>query len=710
MRRLVLSAALLASCSAAPQVVPTTSAELPVKKVILYQNGVGYFERRGKVHGEEVELRVRPDQINDVLKSLAVLDLAGGMPSSVSLPVERSGDRLAAELPPQVRNAAGMLGLLGVLRGADVTVEGEDGTLAGRVVGVEMQQRPGQGEGEKQSQVAILTLMAGEDQLRTTPVAGIRKLTIGDKALSVGLQQSLDISKGEGAWKPVALTVRLAGDATHDLILSYIHEVPVWRPAYRAWVQEGKGVQLQGWAIVDNVSGETWQDVNLTLVVGSPLSFRYNLHTPHNVVRPDLSSRLPQSAEAPPEPDVGYGPAPSPPPMSAPAPSMESAADYESKEESKPYAPRAYAAKKAMSANRPMAGAKMAEAERDGAEEQARRDASIRSAQALVTGKEVGALYAYEAQTPITVPDRSAALVNIVSRKLEGEDVFLFREPESGAAPFRAVLMRNGKDSTLESGPITLYVDGTFAGEGFIGRVAKEETAFVPYAKESGFSLYLDNERQVNELHLVRIVDGRISIEGKQVYTRTVKLDSTRDKDSVAYVKLSRTGGTEIVDPPKDLVKAGSDVFLRVHVPARKRGEAKLVESTPVSYSEVGMTDYVIQAFRYYLTGKNIDDAVAGPIKDLLTIQEAMVALNADTRTSQEQREILDREQGRIQANLDALPNAAVAANLRKQLVGQMTEVSKKSADVAKRLVENEVKRAGLNERIVVLLRQISLK
>jgi len=705
----VLSAALLAACSAVPQVAPTTP-ELPVTKVILYQNGVGYFERRGKLHGDEVELRVRPDQINDVLKSLAVLDLSGGMPSSVSLPVERSGDRLAAELPPQVRNASGMLGLLGVLRGADVTVDGEDGTLAGRVVGVEMQQRQGLGEGEKPRQEAILTLMAGEDQLRTTAVSGIRKLTIGDRALSVGLQQSLDISKGEGAWKPVALTVRLAGDSSHELILSYIHEVPIWRPAYRAWVQEGKGLQLQGWAIVDNVSGESWKDVNLTLVVGSPLSFRYNLHTPHNVQRPDLSSRLPQSAEAPPEPDVGYAPEAAPPPMAPPAPAMEASEDYEPKKPSaKSSAPRAMPARRPMAAGRAMAGAKMDEA-RDMAETDARRDASIRSAQALVTGKEVGALYAYEAQTPISVPDRSAALVNIVSRKLQGEDVFLFREPESGAAPFRSVLLRNGKDSTLESGPITLYVDGTFAGEGFIGRVAKEETAFVPYAKESGFALNLENTSKVNDLHLVRIVDGRISIEGKQVYTRTVKLDSTRDKDSVAYVKLARTGGTEIVDPPKDLVRAGSDVFLRVHVAARQRGEASLVEATPVQYTEMGLSDNVLQAFRYYLTGKNLDDAVAGPIKDLLTIQEAMVQLNADTATLEQQRNILDREQQRIQDNLFALPNAAVAANLRKQLVGQLEGLAKKSADVAKRLVENEVKRAGLNERIVVLLRQISLK
>ncbi len=705
-------------CSAGITVAPDTSAELPVRKVVLYQNGVGYFERRGQLQAGQVELRVRPDQINDVLKSLSILDLSGGMASSVSLPVERSGDRLAAELPPQVRNATGMHGLLSVLRGAEVEVEGEDGTLRGRVVGVEKGSKIEKNvDGTSTDAGEILTLMAGDDQLLTTPVAGIKRVTIGDRTLAVGLQQSLDISRSEGAWKPVKLMIRLAGDGTHDLIVSYIHEVPIWRPAYRAWVEPGKGVQLQGWAIVDNVSGEDWRDIDLTLVVGSPLSFKYNLHTPHHVQRPDLSSRMPQVADAPPEPDVGYEASP------PPAPPAESAGALED-EQGGPrggYAPsKSQSAKK--SAGRPMAAPapKMESMERKRAsdtgqqqaraEEEARREASIRSAQAMVQGKEVGALYTYRATMPVTVPDRSAALINIVSRKVEGQDVFLFREPNSGQAPFRAVLLRNGKESSLEGGPITLYVEGTFAGEGFIGRIGKDETAFIPYARESGFALDLKSLSKVEELHLVRVVNGRITVQGKRVYTRTVTLQSSRDKDAVAYVKLPLTGGTTLVDPPKDLVRTGGEVYLPVVVPAKQKAEAKLVETTPVEFIEAGLTTTVLDAFRYYLQGHKVEDAVTGPIRELLALQDQIAAIERDSGNLAQQREILERDSWRIQGNLDALPQGPVAQKLRGELVAQLESTGRKLAEVAKRMVENQVKLAAAQEKGRVLLLQINLK
>jgi hypothetical protein len=696
-------------------------AELPVRKVVLYQNGVGYFERRGQLKAGQIELRVRPDQINDVLKSLSVLDLNGGMASSVSLPVERSGDRLAAELPAQVRNATGMRGLLAVLRGAEVEVEGDDGTMRGRVVGIEVGAKEASGPGDgKQQPEEILTLMAGEDQLLTTRLGGIKRVTIGDRTLAVGLQHSLDISRSEGAWKPVKLLVRLAGDETHDLILSYIHEVPIWRPAYRAWVEKDKGVQLQGWAIVDNVSGEDWKDVDLTLVVGSPLSFRYNLHTPHNVQRPDLSSRLPQVADAPPEPDVGYEePPPSPPAAEAADESRGYMGSGKGgggsgqgrygapKAMPAPAPPRAYAEKK-MAERQQAAKADMQQ--RDRAEEENRREATLRSAQALVQGKEVGALYTYQATTPVTVPDRSAALINIVSRKVEGQDVFLFREPGSGQAPFRAVLLRNGKESALESGPITLYVEGTFAGEGFIGRIGKDETAFVPYARESGFALDLKYDSKVDELRLVRIVDGRVTVQGKRVYTRTVALQSSRDKDAIAYVKLPLTGGAQLVDPPKDLVKTGGEVYVPVAVPARKKAEAKLVEATPVEFIEAGLTSQVLDAFRYYLKGQKVEDAVAGPIRELLALNEQIAAIERDSGNLAQQREILERDAQRIQGNLDSLPPGNVAQKLRGELVAQLDSTGRKLAEVAKRMVENQVKLAAAQEKVRVLLLQISLK
>lgn len=711
---LVLTVACSATTTAPDGLV--RDAELPVKKVVLYQNGVGYFERRGQLQAGQIELRVRPDQINDVLKSLSVLDLAGGMASSVSLPVERSGDRLAAELPAQVRNATGMRGLLAVLRGAEVEVDGDDGTLRGRVVGIEQghPNEPGP-TGERKENEEILTLMAGDDQLLTTPVSGIKRVTIGDRTLAVGLQHSLDISRSEGAWKPVKLLVRLAGDGSHDLILSYIHEVPVWRPAYRAWVEKDKGVQLQGWAIVDNVSGEDWKDVDLTLVVGSPLSFRYNLHTPHNVQRPDLSSRLPQVADAPPEPDVGYEESPPPPPAS-PAPAMEPEQSYggdsgrRTKSPPRPAsaAPRAYAADKKMAEKQQASKADLEQSNR--AEEEARRDATLRSAQALVQGKEVGALYTYRATTPVTVPDRSAALINIVSRKVEGQDVFLFRDPTSGQAPFRAVLLRNGKESALEGGPITLYVEGTFAGEGFIGRIAKDETAFVPYARESGFALDLRYDSKVDELRLVRIVDGRVTVQGKRVYTRTVALQSTRDKDATAYVKLPLTSGAQLTDPPKDLVKTGAEVYLPVRVPARQKAEARLVEATPVEFVEAGLTPQVLDAFRYYLKGQKVEDAVAGPIRELLALNDQIAAIERDSANLAQQREILERDAQRIQGNLDSLPAGAVAQKLRAELVAQLDSTGRKLAEVAKRMVENQVKLAAAQEKVRVLLLQVHLK
>ncbi len=700
---------------------PENKPELPVRKVVLYQNGIGYFERRGEVKSGEVELRVRPDQINDVLKSLSVLDMSGGMASSVSLPVERSGDRLAAELPAQVRNAQGMHGLLAVLRGAEVEVDGQDGTLRGRVVGVESSQ---QLEDGKPKNIDVLTLMSDDNQLLCTPVAGIHKVIIGDRTLAVGLQQSLDISRSEGAWKPVKLMVRLAGDGTHDLILSYIHEVPIWRPAYRAWVESGKGVQLQGWAIVDNVSGEDWNEVNLTLVVGSPLSFRYNLHTPHNVQRPDLTSRLPQVADAPPEPDSGFGEAPAPAvAASAPeeedswggpggaGPAKDSAKDSAKKGNYPPPSAKSAAYERPRAAyNRPPAPAQQAQADRSRAEEDARRDAMMRSAQALVSGKEVGALYTYEAQAPITVPDRSAALINIVSRRVQGQDVFLFREPQSGQAPFRAVLLRNDKESALEGGPITLYVDGTFAGEGFIGRIAREETAFIPYARESGFTLDMRFETKIDELRLVRVVDGRITVQGKRLQTRTVSLQSNRDKDSTAYVKLALTAGMSPLNPPKDWVKSGNDVYLPVHVAAKQKAESQLVEMTPVEFVEAGLTGQVLDAFRFYLKGQHLEDAVAGPIRELLANHEEIAAINRESQSLQEQRDILERDSQRIQGNLDSLPQGPVAAQLRAQLVHQMEASSKKLAEVAKKLVECQVKLAASQEKERVLLLSIRLK
>lgn len=692
----VCLAALVSGCNQAHTV--DTAGELQISKVVLYQNGIGYFERRGKVHGDTLQLRVRPDQVNDVLKSLAVLNFSGGQTSSVGLPVERNSARLARELPKQVRSARGIVGLLGVLRGVDVSVDDGDRWLRGRVVGVE-------GSAKR----AVLTLMTGGGELKTLKVSRIDEVRIHDKALAVGLSRSLDISKQDGRWKPVSLTVRMTGADVHEVLISYIHEVPIWRPAYRAWVDKDKKVQLQGWAIVDNVSGEDWRDVALSLVVGSPLSFRYNLHKTHWVQRPDLSVRMPSVSAAPPPPDVGYA--------DEDKESNDKAAEAES-------GPSLGDMRRGagMAAGRPMSksmaprpsrsyrpSAPPAAAPRPDYSADQRRAAMQQSAAALVKGREVGALYKYDALTPITVLDGNAALINIVNRKVDGDDVFLFRD--AGSTPFRAVLIRNGKGSALESGPITLYVDGTFAGEGFLGRIEKDATTFVPYAQEGGFKLNTSATSKTAEARLVKILDGRIHIEARSTYTRTLSITSHRDKPSLCYVKVSVRGGAwELKDPPKNIVKAGSEMYVPVLVPPKGKGTATLVEESPVHTSTTHLSGLALTAFKLYIEDEKAEERFKGPIRELLALQETLAELGRTRSTLYQQRNLLSREAQRIRRNLDSLPLAKVADTLRKQLVAQLKDNSEKAALVAKDLVDNEVKHAAARERMVILLRGITMQ
>lgn len=691
---LSLLAISLSACGAGHTV--DTAPDLGISKVVLYQNGIGYFERKGSISGDTLQLRVRPDQVNDVLKSLAVLDFSGGHTSSIGLPVARSTIRLARELPKHVRNARGITGMLRVLRGVDVSVDDGGSWQRGRVVGIE---RSGKG--------ATLTLMSDGDSLQTVKVSKIEQVRIHDKALAVGLSRSLDISKRDGRWKPVALTVRFAEGGTHELLISYIHEVPIWRPAYRAWVDKDRKVRLQGWAIVDNVSGEDWKNVALSLVVGSPLSFRYDLHKTHWVNRPSLSHRMPSTAAAPPPADIGYE-----------AEEVEDEAPTKAAESMRGHRSGGFggAPKRKMRAmaksmrprprSAPVRSAPPAPIV-DYSSRQ-RRQAMERSAAALVKGRQVGALYRYDALAPVTVPDGKAALVNIVNRKVNGEDVFLFRQMHG--APYRAVLIRNGKASALESGPITLYVDGTFAGEGFLGRIEKDATTFIPYAQESGFKISNQVQHKTGEARLVKIADGQIHIEARRTVTRTITVESQRDKPSLAYVKVRLTSRTTLKNPPKDLVKSGPDVFVAVRVPKKGKGTAILVEESPIHTSTAYLTGLAITALQIYLDDDKAEDTLKGPIRELLALHKRQSELDRARNTLYQQRNLLNNEAHRIRRNLNALPMAKVADQLRKKLVQQLADSSTKAAAVAKELVENEVERASVKERLVILLRSVSLK
>lgn len=88
--RLRFSGALFAgfvacACARGPNV---SSAELPLRRVVVYRNGVGYFERAGSVDADRVTFKMRQRMVGDFLATLAIVERGGSSVRSASFPLE----------------------------------------------------------------------------------------------------------------------------------------------------------------------------------------------------------------------------------------------------------------------------------------------------------------------------------------------------------------------------------------------------------------------------------------------------------------------------------------------------------------------------------------------------------------------------------------------------------------------------------------------
>ena len=259
---------------------------LPVKRVVLYKNGVGYFEHLGRVRGDqEVTIPLTSAQLNDVLKSLTVLDLNGGRITGVeygsAAPVERQlGD---LRLPSGEKTS--ITEFLGALRGARLEIRSGTAVISGKLLSVERKTRIA---GGTTLEVDYLSLITDSGELRTTELSPSFSVRLLEPGLAGKVDRLLDIVASTRDADVRRMVISTAGSGERSVFVTYISEVPVWKTTYRIVLNSKTGAQplLQGWAIVDNTVGQDWENVQLSLIAGAPQSFIQNLSQPYYSRRP----------------------------------------------------------------------------------------------------------------------------------------------------------------------------------------------------------------------------------------------------------------------------------------------------------------------------------------------------------------------------------------------------------------------------------------
>jgi outer membrane murein-binding lipoprotein Lpp len=719
---------LLACAPIGTQPGATTQTALALKRVVLYRNGVGYFERGGTLEGSELRLKVRKDQINDLLKSLAVVDRGSGKVLGVSIPLDpQSWHKLAlsALAPGQGRLAQ----MLDGLRGTRIEVQGERRNVAGRIVMVEPMQLADGGEDRHDADEPVyqdykLSLLDGAE-LHVVRLSQIRSLTLQDGDVVMQLDRHLDASAGEGMFQQVELTIRLTGGARHELSLSYVAPAPLWKPTYRVVLDDktpGHAL-LQAWAVVDNTSGESWDSVQLSLTSGAPIAFRYDLHTPREVERPDLSY---SAAEKQAQVALGersfeaQG-------MAAPAAEPQASAPAE--------APEAEQLELDEAASQGPARDKgFAQARRGGgAGAEAKKARSMMapaapmpapapamtlqalqaSAATAASAARVAGLTRFDLAERVTLPDGSATMVALVNQLVSGEQVFLYRPGGSGQGyewnPYRVVRFRNDTDFVLEPGPISIYANGSFVGEGLSEAIGSHELATIPFAVEPSILVRSRIESEGDETRVVKLIGGVLEVESFHRLTTVWTVSGSAQHEPYrVLVRHPRQGGNyELVEPKQGVEKLADAYFVEVTLASGVREQSvKVVEQTPSKTSISIWDGAAVPLLDTLLSAPDLDPATRKKLEPVIQKRREMGRIDSEVASLQAQQGELDQRVNETRESLRAIQKDPHAAALRKRL-GQRLEQFLHDADAAgRKIVELQSKRLELKIALEDLLQK----
>src|SRR5213593_4896960 len=272
---------------------PAPNAQtLPIRRVILYSNGVAYIERRGKVTGHaEINLSFKQSQVDDVLKSMVVLDLGQGRIGAVSYNSSAPPAARLADIPFSIDPATdnekqgGLAGALIQLQGARVIVTAANRTATGSILTVE--ERKSQIDANKPPSIThALVITSDTGEMMSFDLADVRSVKLIDEGAQHDVREFANASASARRRDAKTIVVTSDGSGTREMVVSYTIAAPIWKTTYRVVLDSQGKPFFQGWAIVDNVSDENWNDISLSLISGTPISFIQPIQKPFYRYRP----------------------------------------------------------------------------------------------------------------------------------------------------------------------------------------------------------------------------------------------------------------------------------------------------------------------------------------------------------------------------------------------------------------------------------------
>jgi len=669
-----------------------TAGRLPVKRVVLYKNGVGYFEHSTHVRGtQDLNIDFTSAQLNDALKSLTVVDLGSGRITGVRFnSVAPLSERLKTLRVP-LGEQASRNDLLEALRGTRVEVRNGAAGTTGKVLGLDVAKKFG-ARTDQVEEVTVLTLVTDAGEVRSFDLGPGTSVRIADRELADEVNRYLNLIGSAKAVDLRRLTISAAGTGEREIFVSYISEVPVWKSTYRILLDQkhGQNSLVQGWAVVDNTIGEDWKDVQLSLVAGAPQSFVQNISQPMYVRRPEIP--LPESAMLTPQThEAGlagaFAPAPPPPPPPPSAAMVEG------------------------EFSRPMGGVvgsakSMTRVPGRGLVGHATLSNSVEREQPAAEAKAVGDFFEYDLKEKVTIGKNQSALVPILQSRIDAEKVTLWNQESN--EPLRALWLNNTSGMEFDAGSFNILDEGTFAGEGMLDAVRPGEKRLISYAADTAVHVKADEESSAKPFSRLVIAKGIMTLTREDRRTRTYTISNSDLTLRDVIIEHPASSLWKLADGVKPEETTESFLRFRVKVEPKTSAQLKVEEYHP-QISQVVLTNLDSDLIAVLTEQKRVTPAMEQAFKRVLDQKSVIAGIDEQLKARQNEEQSIAADQGRIRENMKALKGSPEEKALLQRYTHQLDEQEDRLTALRSQIADLTAKRQQASEQLDKILSEISL-
>jgi hypothetical protein len=674
-------------------------AELPVTQVVLYKHGVGFFERAGTLGpGESARLDFDAAEMNDVLKSLTI-DERGGKISGLRYDSLDPLSHTLAQFPFQIGGAQPLSGMLDQLKGARLELKFGNDTVSGVIVNA--REIPAS---QNQPAREQLTLMLDSGELRNLDLSAAAGIRFSEAQLQQQFKDYLAALATARSKERRSVYIDSSDAKERQVTASYMVPAPVWKSSYRLILPDSGKPVLEGWAIVDNTSGEDWTKVRLALVSGRPISFISQLYAPRYVSRP--TAELPEDAAARPvlhaggydDKEAGGVAEPVDSPRAGQTLNQNMIADL------------SIVGRDAAQLMKIMPGAargsRAAKSTAETMEMQA--PAPMASPSSIVAGASadaVGELFEYRIAQPVTIRKNESAMLPFLQEAIDTRKLLIWSD-RSSEHPTNAAELINSTGKVLDGGPVTVYDGGAYGGEALMETLKAGDKRLISYAVDLGTRIttaFNSKTAVVREIHLNR---GVLTTKSATEETATYTARNVDQKAKTLVIEHPlRTGYTLLNQKPME--KTADNYRFEVSLAA---GATKTfaVSEEHVFDSSYAITNVTPDFLLTYVHNRDLNEAGRKQLGRIASQKQQIAENSAAIDDTQSQVRDLGTDEDRLRRNIESLNRVSGQQQQVQDYARQLSTLELKLTALRDHQAELQKKKTALQHELDEMIASLS--